>query len=248
MVDRRVEARQRRTVYRLRALTHPLQGFAAAFFVFGLVVSARLSVAVLAAVLVELVLVGALPCVAAFRRAVDEGLARAASEAASRARANALVRMSEAHRAELERIEGLAAALRDEAGPRAVSTGRDGLDDLLEAYAVLAIAHRESARAFAPRLGGGTDGASERLEPVVDADDAETVEWAARRARVLHAREQVRKAADAERQRIGEQLATIVAVVEWVYESNVLDRTVRAREEAALDLWSLVEAPGGSAA
>lgn len=210
--------------------------------------TASLIAALLVFLMGELLLFALLPHVALFRRSIDARIHRAACERAALLRASWLVRMGSEHRSELERLEVLAARIRRASGiPEDTDHGEGcdwlGLDALLATYIDLSIRHAESMAAFSPaddvRLGEQI----RELEATAPKTEATNLQiWTTRRHALLCHRREARRRARDTRALVAEELATIAAVIQWMYEEAAIARAthgqpagVAARIEAAVD-------------
>lgn len=218
------------STYRRHALMHVAQVF---FIVLPLMVSV-LSLSVIEPILAflvgELVLLVILPRMGVFQRMVDAQMERKCRAEAARDRAALLSQMSEPHRCDLERIELLAAQIRERTGC-AEPNDLLGVEQLIGLYVRLAIAHRESMAVFpgAARhdIALQIAGASRLHENATGA----IRDRLCQRLWILRSRSVVIAKSHEERETIEEELATIIEVVRYLYERCATTETATASAE-----------------
>jgi hypothetical protein len=217
----RLSSEHRPINYHRAALTYygDLPAVAAA----ALVTSSAYSLALF--LVIELLVVGVLPCFGAFRRSVDARLER---DAAATLRLHVLARMSAAHRADFEQVERLAEMIREHCGclegsgrhgPPDLSVERWlGLDRLVAVYAELAIAHRSSTESFLPEDRAALEVERDEVNVLVSTSRGPNGGWLRRRYAILERRCETWMEAAAEREFLVQGLATIVDLVRCMYE------------------------------
>lgn len=177
-----------------------------------------LELAMVGLLIAEVVAFLLLPHVPSVRRAVDARIAARMRAEASMARSVLLLRMSEAHRRELQALEKIAAALRE----RTDSEPSDdcvGIERLIELFVRLAIAHRASCNSL--ELVGAPPRVDEELAMLerASADNRPQREWIERRLTILRMRRDARRAALDEQASIANDLAMISDTLRWMQEN-----------------------------
>jgi hypothetical protein len=223
-------------VYRRFTLVH---------FAYALVLSVPAALMLLALDL-ELVMVGLviaevlafllLPHVGWVRRAVDARIAARARAEASMARAVLLLRMSDAHRRELNSLERIAAALRERADMSPNADDCMGVERLIELYVRLAIAHRASCASLDVVGNARLDEELAALEARAAGENRSQREWLDRRLAILRMRRDARRAALDEQTAITHDLAMISDTLRWMQENCAASgaEALRAELEFAL--------------
>ena len=243
MPDPRAKSKQMSRRYHYAALTHwsvalPLMmGGALAVF------SVPLALALV--FLGELGVLGVLPRIGSFRARVDAYCERC--EAAV-LRAGLLGRMSAAHRAELERIERLALAIRKRCGrgesghaaPSAVAVERWlELERLVALYVQIAIAHFDVTASFPAEEHAALIVATEQMRATSLARGGATDTCLQRRSAILHKRREIWAQAANERDFLVQELSSIVDLVHWMHELCAVAQgsSVRLETERGLASW-----------
>jgi hypothetical protein len=229
--------------YHCAAITHysllfPLAvGVALAAFNVGL--------ALAAALLGILVLIGVLPSLRAFRRSVDARYERSAAVAL---RIAVLGRMSPTHRVELDVLEGLAAGIRRRCGngdgglrgtPDPSLERWLGLHKLIALYAELAVTHHGNATTFCAQDRAALEGECEHVRGLLLGRDGPRDPWLERRRAILERRQETWQRAADERDFLVQGLATIGGVIRWMHElcTVVVGDSVRSEIEDVLAAW-----------
>ena len=204
----------------------------------------NLGLASAAVLLGNLVLIGGLPRLRAFRRSVD---ARHERRSAAALRSAVLGRMSPAHRDEMETLEGLAAGVRRrcENGGGGNSTPDSsverwlGLDKLLALYAELAVTHHGNATTFCAQDRAELEREVEQVRVLRLGRNGPTDPWLERRLAILQRRQETWQRAADERDFLVQGLATIGGVIRWMHElcAVVVGESVRAEVEDVLAAW-----------
>jgi hypothetical protein len=243
MLAPRVHSKHQQTAltYHVAALTHYGVFFPLTLGVTLVTLNTGLALAV--TLLGNLVLIGALPRLRAFRRSIDEGLER---RAAAVLRVTVLARMSPAHGEELKVLEDLAANVRrrcDKSGSGVPDSSLErwlGLDKLLALYAELATAHKGITTAFCAEARAGMDLEVEQVRWLsVGRDEGARDPWLERRRVILQRRQETWQRAADERDFLVQALATIGGVIRWMHEicTVVMGDAVRAEVEDVLASW-----------
>ncbi len=242
----RSSARQTALTYHCAAITHcsMLLPLTAA----GAIAAFNVSCAIAAALMGQLALIGILPRIRAFRRAVD---VRHERRAAAVLRTTVLGSMSPAHGFELDVLEGLAAGVRRRcASSHGEAAAQDasedpsverwlGLQRLLALYAELAVTHQGSATTFCDQDRAGLDHEVEQVRVLSLARGGTSDPWLERRRAVLARRRETWQRAAEERESLVHGLATIGGVIRWMHELCAVGvgDSVRAEVEDVLAAW-----------
>jgi hypothetical protein len=136
------------------------------------------------------------------------------------------------------------------------------VERLLLSYVRLAIAHRRNVESFGLEARLALEAHAVRVDALPEPTDARAYEWLARRRDMLARRKAAWAAAEAEREAIGQALATIADVIRWMHEVGAstsaddveIDRVLssclgalakapRADVEAVIESNVLLEAP-----
>lgn len=195
-----VRSKDQQTVltYHFAALTH----YGVAFpLTLGLaLVTLNTGLALATTLLGNLLLIGVLPRLSAFRRSVDMSRER---RAAAALRVAVLGRMSSAHCEELRVLEDLAASVRrrceksGSGGPDPATERWLGLDRLLALYAELAATHQSNTTAFCAQARAGLEREVEQVRWLSLGPDAARDPWLERRRAILQRRQETwQRAAD----------------------------------------------------
>jgi hypothetical protein len=160
-----------------------------------------------------------LPHIPWVRRAVDARIDARMRAEASMARSVLLLRMSEAHRRELQSLEKIAAALRERTDSEGTTDDCAGVERLIELYVRLAIAHRASCSSL--EVVGSNSRLDEELATLerASADNRPQREWIERRLAILRMRRDARRAALEEQAAIANDLAMIGDTLRWMQEN-----------------------------
>lgn len=237
-----VRSKDQQTVltYHFAALTH----YGVAFpLTLGLaLVTLNTGLALATTLLGNLLLIGVLPRLSAFRRSVDMSRER---RAAAALRVAVLGRMSSAHCEELRVLEDLAASVRrrceksGSGGPDPATERWLGLDRLLALYAELAATHQSNTTAFCAQARAGLEREVEQVRWLSLGPDAARDPWLERRRAILQRRQETWQRAADERYFVVQGLATIGGVIRWMHElcTAVVGESVRAEVEDVLASW-----------
>ncbi len=179
-----------------------------------------------------------LPHIPWVRRAVDARIQARVIAEASMARSMLLLRMSEAHRRELQSLEKIAAALRERAEGNEPSDDCVGVERLIELYVRLAIAHRASCTSL--EVVGNNARLDEELAALerANTDGRQQREWIERRLTILRMRRDARRAALDEQTLISNDLAMIGDTLRWMQENTAAAGTESLRSDLEFALAS----------
>jgi hypothetical protein len=223
-------------VYRRYTLVHFAYALVLSIPAALMLLALDLELAMVGLVIAEVLTFLLLPHIPWVRRAVDARIAARMRAEASMARSVLLLRMSEAHRRELQSLEKIASALRERADAGTQTDDCVGVERLIELYVRLAIAHRASCSSLEV-VGNGARleeelAALERATP----DNRHQREWIERRLQILRMRRDARRAALDEQAAIAHDLAMIGDTLRWMQENCATagSDTIRAELEFAL--------------
>ncbi len=240
-------SKQTHLTYHVAALTHwsallPVgAGVAAALATWSVWLAAT------AFVLGDLLLIGILPRVTAFRRSIDVRFERLA---AGKERVRVLGHMMSVHRDELERLERLSSAVRERCGgarPNEAPAGAQdpsverwlGLEKLVAMYAEIAVTYRCNAMAFRPEDQANMDAELLYVEGLARLRHGRSDAWIDRRRAIVRRRQETWARAAEERDLMVHSLATIGGVIRWMHElcTVAMGDAARLAVEEVLASW-----------
>ncbi len=203
------------------------------------------TLALAAAFLGELAVLGVLLRTETFRKRVDAQCER--YEAAA-VRAALLEQMSAPHRGELEQLERLAVAIRKRCGQdgKGCAAATDvavehwlELEKLLSLYIQTAIAHRDATISFPAEEHAALVIATEQMRVTTFERGGSTEACLRRRAAILQSRRENWTQAVTERDLLAQELSTVVDLVHWMHEVCAVARggSVRLEMERVLASW-----------
>jgi hypothetical protein len=205
---------------------------------------------------VEGLFLGVVPRTAFFRRRIDELLDEADRAVAAKAREALVLKMGEAHRQELARIEALVAKTFSNEGRHGVGVfalgERRGLAELSASYIRLAVAHKACEESLAMTNRHVLEGTIRSLEAAEGASGDRTRELLRRRLSIAYRRAECWTRTRENLEAIGHQLATIAELVQLVHQESLvppepagvggaIDRLLSEFEESAGALRELAE-------
>jgi hypothetical protein len=243
MGDRQNQTRARRPwkhdvwTYCRYALAHQIHLVLVGLTAIAAVITGQLLVPVLTLLVIEACVLVALPRSTAFRREVDKRLEEAERAAAATQRAMLVARMTPQHRAELEELERLGAAVRS----RSATTAADdwvGLERLLTVYVRVAIAYRASAESFREGDRAQLELSEAHLALACENAGGSSRHWLGRRLAVVRSRLATCASALSAQEVMAQELATIAELVRWMHDECVTAdaRSLDAEIESALDV------------
>lgn len=202
--------------YLRHALVHPIHGCAllipAAFLVLGF----HCVLALVALLVVEMVVLGVLPHAPPFRRRIDAHVREKQRAHAASERAALLTQLSDFHRQDLADLERITNALRASSDPDR-SDDWVGLEQLLELYVRLALAHSRVFKALRSTERVPTEDEVHRLgNQVSHAPEGKARQSAMRRVLMVRRRALARREAGEELLALEQDLATIGEVLRWM--------------------------------
>jgi hypothetical protein len=204
---------------------------------------------------VEGLFLAVVPRTTYFRRRIDEILDEADRAVAAKAREALVLKMGEAHRQELARIEALVAKTFSNEGRHGAAFAlgeRRGLAELSASYIRLAVAHKACEESLAMTNRHVLEGTIRTLEAAEGASGERTRELLRRRLSIAYRRAECWTRTRENLEAIGHQLATIAELVQLVHQESLvppepasvggaIDRLLADFEESAGALRELAE-------